>query len=57
LIKTVPRICHSCDSEILSQEFDLATPKGEDGIPLFFISKIIMECPNEHPNECEANGY
>ena len=56
-MKTESRICWSCGISIPETEIVLTIPSNENGIPLFFISKIIMECSNEHTNECEVNGY
>ena len=55
-MKTIMRYCIRCNIEIPEKEFEKIPIPDMDGIPEFFISKIIMECPNEHPNECEVNG-
>lgn len=56
-MRTQSRTCWNCGIEIPVTELDsLPIPDNENGIPLYFISKIIMECSNEHPNECEVKG-
>jgi len=54
-MKTESRTCHDCG--IILDKTELPPPQiptDEEGIPIYYISKIIMKCSNNHPNECEV---
>lgn len=54
-MKTFLRYCITCGIAIHSKEFEkIPIPNDSDGIPSFSISKIIIPCPDGHPNECEV---
>lgn len=55
-MKTIPIHCNKCNVLIPEKELEKISIPTTDGIPQFFISKIVIECPNEHPNECEVRG-
>ena len=57
MMRTSLRYCIVCGIAITPKEFEkVSIPDNIQGIPLFSISKIILNCTNGHPNECEVQS-